>query len=106
VFAAPPPNADASFESHYRATFGTTAPQLAPLAYDAISLVASLASGRQYHRFTDAALTDADGFAGVTGIFRFRADGSCERGLAIMSVEPDGFHIVDPAPKTFQPQGS
>jgi ABC-type branched-subunit amino acid transport system substrate-binding protein len=105
-FAAPPPRADANFESRYRANFGTAPPQLAPLAYDAISLVAALASGKPYHRFTDAALTDPDGFSGVTGIFRFRAGGSCERGLAILAVQPDGFHVVDPPPKTFQPQGS
>jgi len=105
-FAAPPPRADANFDSRYRASFGVAPPQLAPLAYDAISLVSALASGQPYHRFTDTALTDSDGFAGVTGIFRFRRDGSCERGLAILSVEPDGFHILDPAPKTFQPQAS
>lgn len=105
-FAAPPPRADANFDSRYRASFGAAPPPLAPLAYDAISLVAALASGKPYHRFTDAALTDPDGFSGVTGIFRFRADGTCERGLAILSVGPDGLHIVDPAPKSFQPQAS
>jgi branched-chain amino acid transport system substrate-binding protein len=106
LFAAPSPRADITFESRYRAAYGAAPPQLAPLAYDAISLVTALASGRPYHRFTDAALTDPDGFAGVTGIFRFRADGSCERGLAILAVEPEGFRVVDPAPKTFQPQAS
>jgi len=105
-FAGPPPRADAAFENRYRGVYGAAPPQLAPLAYDAVSLVSALASGRPYHRFTDAALTDPDGYAGVTGVFRFRPDGSCERGLAILSVEPDGFHIVDPAPKTFQPQAS
>jgi ABC-type branched-subunit amino acid transport system substrate-binding protein len=105
-FAAPPPRADTSFENRYRASFGAPPPQLAPLAYDAISLVSALSSSRPYHRFTDAALTDPDGFSGVTGIFRFRADGSCERGLAILAVGPEGFRIVDPAPHTFQPQAS
>ena len=105
-FAAPPPRADATFDDHYRSSFSVPPPQLAPLAYDALSLVSALASGTPYHRFTDAALTDPDGFVGVTGVFRFRADGSCDRGLAILSVEPDGFRVVDPAPKTFQVQGS
>lgn len=105
-FAAPPPRADATFDDHYRSSFSVPPPQLAPLAYDALSLVSALASGTPYHRFTDAALTDPDGFVGVTGVFRFRADGSCDRGLAILSVEPDGFRVADPAPKTFQVQGS
>jgi ABC-type branched-subunit amino acid transport system substrate-binding protein len=105
-FSAPPPRADANFDEHYRATFGAEAPQLAPLAYDAISLLAALASGPPYHRFTDTALTDPNGFSGVSGVFRFNADGSCDRGLAILAVSPDGFRVIDPAPRSFQAQGS
>ncbi|HEY4113395.1 MAG TPA: penicillin-binding protein activator [Rhizomicrobium sp.] len=101
-FAAPPPRADAEFDSKYRAVFNTSAPQLAPLAYDAVSLTAALAPGQPYHRFTEAALTDADGFSGVSGIFRFNPDGSADRGLAVMSVGEDDVHVIDPAPRTFQ----
>ena len=43
--------------------------------------------------------------SGFDGIFRFDTDGTSERGLAILQVTPDGFSVVDPAPKTFQPQG-
>ena len=32
--------------------------------------------GQPYHRFTQAALMDPNGFAGVNGIFRFNADGT------------------------------
>lgn len=105
-FAAPPPNVDETFAAKYRAVFGTSPPQLAALAYDAVSLVALLSPGTAYHRFTAQALTDPNGFAGVSGIFRFNPDGTSERGLAILSVEPDGFRIVDPAPRTFQAQPS
>ncbi|HKD22090.1 MAG TPA: penicillin-binding protein activator [Rhizomicrobium sp.] len=107
VFAAPSPEADAGFEAKYRSVYGASPPQLASLAYDAVSLVALLSSGTPYKRFTQQTLMDPNGFAGVDGIFRFRADGTSERGLAVMSVEPGGgFRIVSPAPKTFQPQGS
>jgi ABC-type branched-subunit amino acid transport system substrate-binding protein len=107
VFAAPSPEADAGFEAKYRSAYGTSPPQLASLAYDAVSLVALLSTGTPYKRFTQPALTDPNGFAGVDGIFRFRADGTSERGLAVMSVEPGGgFRIVSPAPRTFQAQGS
>jgi ABC-type branched-subunit amino acid transport system substrate-binding protein len=105
-FAAPQPSADAAFSDKYRSVFGVNPPQLAALAYDAVSLVALLAPGKPYHRFTAAALTDPNGFAGVDGVFRFHADGSIERGLAVLAVEPGGFTVTDPAPTTFQPSGS
>ena len=75
--------------------------QLASLAYDAVSLVALLAQGKPYHRFTRAALMDPNGFAGVNGIFRFKADGTSERGLAVLEVTASGPVVVSPAPTTF-----
>ena len=101
-FAAPAPDADDAFNAHYHETFGSNPPQLASLAYDAVSLVALLSSGPPYHRFTPAALTDPNGFSGVDGIFRFHADGTSERGLAVLEVGSDGFHVISPAPRTFQ----
>jgi hypothetical protein len=105
-FAAPAPEANASFVSKYRSTFGAAPPQLAALAYDAVSLIALLGSGQPYHRFTAAALTDPNGFAGVDGIFRFNVDGSIDRGLSVLAVRPGGFAVVSPAPTTFQAKGS
>jgi len=101
-FAAPEPDADGAFTEKYKNVYGAAPPQLASLAYDAISLVALLSQGQPYHRFTQAALMDPNGFSGVDGIFRFNTDGTSERGLAILEVQPDGFHVVSPAPKTFQ----
>jgi len=101
-FAAPEPDADGAFTEKYKNVYGAAPPQLASLAYDAISLVALLSQGQPYHRFTQAALMDPNGFAGVDGIFRFNTDGTSERGLAVLEVQPDGFHVVSPAPKTFQ----
>jgi branched-chain amino acid transport system substrate-binding protein len=105
-FAAPAPDADRSFVSKYRAAFGAAPPQLAALAYDAVSLIALLGGGTPYHRFTAQALTDPNGFSGVDGIFRFNADGSSERGLPVLAVRPGGFDTVSPAPATFQGKGS
>lgn len=101
-FAAPQPDADDTFDARYQNDFGNKPPQLTTLAYDAVSLVALLSSGKPYHRFTPAALTDPNGFAGVTGIFRFDKNGDCQRGLAVLGVGADGFTVVNPAPKTFQ----
>ena len=107
-FAAPSPEAEKAFDAKYRASFGQSPPQLATLSYDAVSLIALLASGTPYKRFTPAALADPNGFSGVDGIFRFNPDGTSDRGLAILNVEQDGtFRVIDPPPTTFQqPKGS
>jgi branched-chain amino acid transport system substrate-binding protein len=101
-YAAPAPNADSAFITKYRAAYGAAPSQLASLAYDAVALVALLSPGEPYHRFTAAALMDPNGFAGVTGVFRFRADGTSERGLAVLEMGADGPSVVSPAPTTFQ----
>jgi ABC-type branched-subunit amino acid transport system substrate-binding protein len=107
LFAAPSPRIDAGFIAKYKSVYGTAPAQLASLAYDAISLAALLSTGKPYNRFTGQTLTDPNGFSGVDGIFRFHPDGTSERGLAVMSIDPDGgFTIVSPAPTTFQGSGS
>jgi branched-chain amino acid transport system substrate-binding protein len=101
-FAAPAPEGWNRFQARYRNAYGAAPPRLATLAYDGISLIALLAGGRPYQRYTRAALTDPNGFSGIDGIFRFRDDGSAERGLAVLQVNENGFGTVDAAPKTFQ----
>ncbi len=104
-FPAPSPEAWADFSSRFQEAYGSAPPRIASLGYDAMALVALLADGVPYHRYTAAALTDPDGFVGVDGIFRFRSDGSADRGLAVLQVGLDGFTVVDPAPSTFQIPG-
>ena len=58
----------------------------ATLAYDAVALVAALARTQGAQRFAPETLTNPSGFAGIDGLFRFRADGTNERGLAVMRV--------------------
>jgi hypothetical protein len=36
-------------------------------------------------------------------VFRFRTDGTNERGLAVLRVAPGGGQVVNPAPKSFAP---
>jgi hypothetical protein len=105
-FAAPPDDQWRGFADRYAATYGTRPPRIASLAYDAMSLVALLSKGTPYHRYSEAAITDPNGFSGIDGIFRFHYDGAVERGLAVMAVSPDGFRVVDPAPHTFENPGS
>ena len=49
-----------------------------------------------------ATLERPDGFTGADGVFRFRADGSIERGLAILELRQQGPAAVDPAPRTLR----
>ena len=61
----------------------------ATLAYDAVALVAALVKTQGPQRFSEQVLTNSSGFAGIDGLFRFRTDGTNERGLAVLRVEPD-----------------
>jgi ABC-type branched-subunit amino acid transport system substrate-binding protein len=106
-FAAPDPDAERGYDTKYRAMFDVKPPPLSALAYDAVSLIALLASGMPYHRFTWDALTDPSGFSGIDGIFRFNPDGTSDRGLAVVKIDTNGgFTVISPAPRTFQNSGS
>jgi hypothetical protein len=52
-------------------------------------------------RFSEQTLTNPSGFAGIDGLFRFRPDGTNERGLAVMQVSPTGGQIISPPPRAF-----
>ena len=75
----------------------------ATLAYDAVALVAALVKTQGAAPFTEQILTNSSGFAGIDGIFRFRPDGTNERGLAVLRVTPTGGQVVSPAPHSFGP---
>jgi ABC-type branched-subunit amino acid transport system substrate-binding protein len=102
-FAAPDAAGFRSFSGRYRAKFGQDPVRTATLAYDAVSLVAALVKTQGERRFSDEVLTNASGFAGIDGVFRFRPDGTNQRGLAVLRVTPSGPQVVSPAPKAFAP---
>ena len=56
---------------------------------------------RAPQRFSTDVLTNPSGFAGIDGLFRFRADGSNERGLAVMRVGSGGSQPAAGSPKSF-----
>lgn len=100
-FAGPDPSARERFERVYEQVYGDTPSRLAGLGYDAASLAALFSA--EGAELSDARLTDPDGFVGVDGLFRFRADGTIERGLAVYTVRGGGFAVLDPAPQRFEP---
>ena len=101
LYAAPDPSGFRSFSSRYRAKFGADPVRTATLAYDAVALVAALARTQGPQRFSPEVLTNPSGFAGIDGLFRFRQDGSNERGLAVMRVTTGGGVPVAGSPKSF-----
>jgi ABC-type branched-subunit amino acid transport system substrate-binding protein len=101
LYAAPDPSGFRSFSGRYRAKFGAEPVRTATLAYDAVALVAALARTQGPQRFSPEVLTNPSGFAGIDGLFRFRADGTNERGLAVMRVGSGGGVPVAGSPKSF-----
>src|SRR5213595_2879821 len=101
LYAAPDPAGFRAFAGRYRTKFGGDPVRTATLAYDAVALVAALARTQGPQRFSPDVLTNASGFAGIDGLFRFRPDGSNERGLAIMRAASGGGVAVAGSPKSF-----
>jgi hypothetical protein len=106
LYAAPDPAGFAGFLQRYQARYGSEPVRTATLAYDSTALVAALVRTQGPQRITDEALANASGFAGIDGIFRFKPDGSNERGLAVMRVAAGGGQIASPTPKSFGGSGT
>src|SRR6476619_1646624 len=92
-----------NFSGRYRARYGQDPVRTATLAYDAVALVAALVKTQGMQRFSEQVLTNPSGFAGIDGVFRFRPEGTNERGLAVLRVTPSGGQVSSPAPKSFAP---
>ena len=95
-FAAPDAAGFKNFAGRYRGRYGQDPVRTATLAYDAVALVAALVKTQGAQRFSEQVLTNSSGFAGIDGVFRFRADGTNERGLAVLRVTPKGGQIDQP----------
>ncbi|MEH2511475.1 ABC-type branched-subunit amino acid transport system substrate-binding protein [Nitrobacteraceae bacterium AZCC 1564] len=100
-YAAPDPSGFRSFSGRYRNKYGQDPVRTATLAYDSVALVAALARTQGGQRFTPEVLTNPSGFAGIDGLFRFRSDGTNERGLAVMRAAAGGGQVVVASPKSF-----
>ncbi len=104
-YAAPSPSLRAAFEKRYQELYKTAPPRLATLGYDATALAAVLSRAPQGADFSDATLTNPNGFSGVDGIFRLRPDGLVQRGLSVLEVHRGAGTVIDPAPQGFQDLG-
>ena len=100
-FAAPDGVGYRNFSQRYRARYKQDPVRTATLAYDAVALIAALVKTQGSARFSQETLTNPSGFSGIDGLFRFRSDGTNDRGLAVLRVASAGPQVISPAPKSF-----
>lgn len=100
-FALPDPALYAQYQSRYSASFGEAPHPISGLAYDGIAAIGALMKSGMNGPVSKAALTQGSGFVGVNGIFRLRADGTNDRGLAIARIANGQYTVIDPAPRSF-----
>jgi len=100
-YAAPDSAGFRNFAGRYRARYSQDPARTATLAYDAVALVAALVKTQGPQRFSAPVLTNPSGFTGLDGLFRFRSDGTNERGLSVLRVAPTGGQVIAPPPRGF-----
>jgi branched-chain amino acid transport system substrate-binding protein len=105
-YAGPDATGFRNFSSRFRARYGQDPARTASLAYDAVALISALTKTQGDQRFSEQVLINSSGFTGIDGLFRFRADGTNQRGLAVMKVTPAGGQVISPAPKAFNGSGA
>jgi branched-chain amino acid transport system substrate-binding protein len=88
------PRGWSDFAQNYAKSYGQAPPRIASLAFDAVTLAVALAGAPEGRRFGPTELTGRS-FSGVDGSFRLLADGTTERGLAILEVQQFGATIID-----------
>ena len=105
-FALPDPALYAQYQARYQSTFNEPPHPISGLAYDGVAAIGALMKKAGPGPLSKQALTQGAGFVGVNGIFRLRADGTNERGLAIAQIQGGRAVVVDPAPRSFGGFGS
>ncbi|MFZ0779249.1 MAG: penicillin-binding protein activator, partial [Xanthobacteraceae bacterium] len=100
-YAAPDGTGYRNFATRYRQRYNQDPVRTATLSYDAVALVAALVKTQGPQPFTAQVLTNPSGFSGIDGLFRFKPDGTNERGLAVLRVAASGAQIISPSPRSF-----
>ena len=100
-FALPDPSLYQQFQDRYAAAYGSGPHPIAGLAYDGIAAIGALQKRGGNGGLSAAALTQGAGYVGVNGIFRFLADGTNERGLAVAQISGNTMTVISPAPRSF-----
>ncbi|MGR3614748.1 MAG: penicillin-binding protein activator [Paracoccaceae bacterium] len=104
-FALPDPVMAQRFRGRYEGAYGGAPHAIGGLAYDGIAAIGALVGAGKSDALTGAALTQAAGFQGVSGIFRLLSDGTNERGMAVATIQDRQVVVIDPAPSSFAGAG-
>lgn len=100
-FAAPESARFNALAQRYASQVGSAPTRIATLGYDAVTLANALTQNFGTQRFSEATLTNASGFSGQDGVFRFRADGRNERGIAVYEIRGGAARVIAAAPASF-----
>ncbi|AEI38243.1 MAG: penicillin-binding protein activator [Zymomonas mobilis subsp. pomaceae] len=102
-FASVPDTLFRQLSAKYKSRYGAAPSRLASLGYDAILLAARIApQWPSEGNFPEKMLLSPTGFNGIDGIFRFKANGIADRGLAVQKISEEGLSVIDPAPSSFE----
>ena len=101
-FASVPNNLYRQYAVKYRDRFGVAPYRLSTMGYDAVLLTVRIArEWRPGDTFPERRLSQADGFAGLDGAFRFGRDGVAQRALEVQEIRGGTTTTVSPAPANF-----
>ena len=103
LFASNDPRAFKTFSHRYEAKHATKPGALEALTYDAVAVAVRLARRSPGQPFSRAGIESTSGFQGATGLFRFRANGTVERRLAIFRVEDGRADVAKVPAPSFTP---
>ena len=103
LYAAVDPDNLGTFRETYERIYGRKPTDLSAAAYDAASLAIRLAAE---DNMKHGGVTDPEGFMGINGLFRFRLDGTSQRGLAVKQIGGSGATVVEDGLTRFPSTGS
>jgi len=95
VFPAIDDAGQLALKPEYEAKFGTTPHPFATIAYTATLLANSSALAKSSPPYNNALLTNASGFNGRDGLFRFLANGKSEYALIMKAIIAGGAQKID-----------
>ncbi len=90
-----------NFSTRYETKYGLKPGVNAALGHDAVTLTIELVRRNREKAFRANIIENVNGFVGINGIFRFRKQGTAERGLAIYRVTNGLGQLLVPAPSSF-----
>lgn len=87
--------------SRYQQKYGASLTNDALYGYDVIAIAAGIVRSKGIQALNKSSILDSSGFSGVTGTFRFRADGSIERIYKINQIKKSQLIPIETNEKGF-----